>query len=196
MPGDDGLVYDGFARDMLRQIVAGDIAEGARGRREDLLFHTGPALFARIEHLIFGETYLGYLSLILLLPFLVFAFFRRFLPTDWAMAMRLSLLLFPLASSSARRSCSMSNGPRAVLPIPPLTSVSGRFASLVGGTRLGRAGLSCGCGRGAFVCTLASLCGQILRPRQESCSPGSILLAFGKTISPRRGPLVSAFCQC
>jgi hypothetical protein len=37
--------------------------------------------------LIFGDSYLGYLSLMLVLPFLVFAMFRRFLPLSWAIAL-------------------------------------------------------------------------------------------------------------
>jgi hypothetical protein len=45
---------------------------------------------------IFGETYLGYLSLVLLLPFLVLAMFRRFLPADWALALALVFIAVPV----------------------------------------------------------------------------------------------------
>src|SRR5207302_5971429 len=48
------------------------------------------------EHVVFGETYLGYLSLILLLPFLVFALFRRFLPLTWALALTLIFAAIPV----------------------------------------------------------------------------------------------------
>jgi hypothetical protein len=46
--------------------------------------------------MIFGETYLGYLSLILLLPFLVFAMFRRFLPEQWSLALALIFVAVPV----------------------------------------------------------------------------------------------------
>jgi hypothetical protein len=84
--GDDGLVYDGFARSMLRQLVAGDIAGALEGGEKVFYFTPGMRYLRAVEHLIFGETFLGYLSLMLVLPFLVFALFRRFLPLRWALA--------------------------------------------------------------------------------------------------------------
>src|SRR5262249_22992670 len=39
-----------------------------------------------------------YLSLILLLPFLVFALFRRFLPRDWALAMTITFAAIPIGA--------------------------------------------------------------------------------------------------
>jgi hypothetical protein len=84
--GDDGLVYDGYARTMLRHLVAGDIAGALEGSEKVFYFTPGMRYLRAVEHLVFGETYLGYLSLILLLPFLVFVLFRRFLPLRWALA--------------------------------------------------------------------------------------------------------------
>ena len=84
--GDDGLVYDGYARMMLRHLLAGDIAGALEGGEKVFYFTPGMRYLRAVEHLIFGETYLGYLSLVLLLPFLVFALFRRFLPARWALA--------------------------------------------------------------------------------------------------------------
>jgi hypothetical protein len=94
--GDDGLVYDGYARDMLRQIVAGDIAGALEGREKVFYFTPGMRYLRTFEHLMFGETYLGYLSLILLLPLLVLALFRRFLPRDWALAMTVIFIAIPV----------------------------------------------------------------------------------------------------
>src|SRR5262249_41772249 len=71
--GDDGLVYDGYARMMLRQLVAGDVGGALKGVEPVFYFTPGLRYLRAAEHLIFGESYLGYLSLILLLPFLVFA---------------------------------------------------------------------------------------------------------------------------
>jgi hypothetical protein len=84
--GDDGLVYDGYARTMLRHLLAGDIAGALEGGEKVFYFTPGMRYLLAVEHLIFGETYLGSLALVLLLPFLVFALFRRFLPARWALA--------------------------------------------------------------------------------------------------------------
>jgi hypothetical protein len=85
--GDDGIMYDGFARIMLRDLLAGDFAGALEGGEPVFYFTPGLRYLRVVEHFIFGESYLGYLSLILLLPFLVFATFRRFLPLTWALAL-------------------------------------------------------------------------------------------------------------
>jgi hypothetical protein len=89
--GDDGLVYDGFARTMLRRLLAGDWVGALEGSEPVFYFTPGLRYLRAVEHLVFGESYLGYLSLMLALPFLVFATFRRFLPLRWALA---SVLIF------------------------------------------------------------------------------------------------------
>src|SRR5262249_42541278 len=50
------------------------------------------------EHFVFGETYLGYLSLILALPFLVYALFGRFLPSNWATVVTLGFVATPIGA--------------------------------------------------------------------------------------------------
>src|SRR5262249_25045928 len=57
--GDDGLVYDGYARMMLRQLVAGDVAGALRGVEPVFYFTPGLRYLRVAEHLIFGESYLG-----------------------------------------------------------------------------------------------------------------------------------------
>jgi hypothetical protein len=94
--GDDGLVYDGYARMMLRQLVAGDVVGALQGVEPVFYFTPGMRYLRVAEHLIFGESYLGYLSLVLLLPFLVFALFRRFLPLTWALALTLVFAAVPV----------------------------------------------------------------------------------------------------
>jgi hypothetical protein len=94
--GDDGLVYDGYARMMLRRLVAGDIAGALQGGESVFYFTPGMRYLRAAEHVFFGETYLGYLSLILLLPFLVFALTRRFLPLTWAIALTLIFAAIPV----------------------------------------------------------------------------------------------------
>jgi hypothetical protein len=94
--GDDGLVYDGYARMMLRQLVAGDVAGALKGVEPVFYFTPGLRYLRAAEHLIFGESYLGYLSLVLILPFLVFALFRRFLPLTWALALTFVFAAVPV----------------------------------------------------------------------------------------------------
>src|SRR5262245_7318534 len=94
--GDDGLVYDGYARMMLRQLVAGDVAGALQGVEPVFYFTPGLRYLRAAEHLIFGESYLGYLSLVLVLPFLVFALFRRFLPLTWALTLTLVFAAVPV----------------------------------------------------------------------------------------------------
>jgi hypothetical protein len=94
--GDDGLVYESFARDMLRQAVSGNIAGALEGGEKVFYFTPGLRYLRAVEHLIFGETFLGYLSLILLLPFLVLALFRRFLPMEWALSLTMVFVAIPV----------------------------------------------------------------------------------------------------
>jgi hypothetical protein len=96
--GDDGLVYDGWGRSILQHLVAGDISRALEGEEKVFYFTPGMRYLRAIEHLIFGETYLGYLSLILLLPFLFFATFRRFLTARTALALTLIFIVIPIGA--------------------------------------------------------------------------------------------------
>ncbi len=85
--GDDGLVFDGLARVMLRKLLDGNFLGAVEGGEKVFYFTPGMRYLRVVEHVIFGDTYLGYLSLVLILPFLAFALFRRFLPLQWAVAL-------------------------------------------------------------------------------------------------------------
>jgi hypothetical protein len=95
--GDDGLFYDGVGRIILQKLLAGDIFGFLEGG-EKVFYYGGPGLryFRAVEHAVFGETYLGYLSLVLLLPFLVFGLFRRFLPERWALTLIFLFIAVPV----------------------------------------------------------------------------------------------------
>jgi hypothetical protein len=97
--GDDGLVYDSWGRTILQHLLAGDIGRALEGE-EKVFYYGGPGLryFRAIEHVIFGESYLGYLSLILLLPFLVFAVFRRFFSARAALALAFIFVAIPIGA--------------------------------------------------------------------------------------------------
>src|SRR5262249_30728231 len=78
------------------RLVAGDLAGALQGGEAVFYFTPGMRYLRAAEHVFFGESYLGYLSLILLLPFLVFALFRRFLPLTWAIVLTLIFAAIPV----------------------------------------------------------------------------------------------------
>jgi hypothetical protein len=95
--GDDGLYYDGVGRIILQKLLGGDFAGFLEGE-ERVFNYGGPGLryFRAIEHIFFGESYLGYLSLVLLFPFFVYKLFRRFLPSDWSLALTFAFIAIPV----------------------------------------------------------------------------------------------------
>ena len=97
--GDDGLFYDGYARLILQKLLAGDIWGAIEGG-EKVYYYGGPGLryFLALQHIVFGETLLGYLSLVLAFPFFVLALFRRFLPERWALALVLLFIAVPVGN--------------------------------------------------------------------------------------------------
>ena len=83
------------------------------------------AISVRVEHVVFGESYLGYLSLILLLPFLAYGLFRRFLPERWALRCSSVRRRAGRHCCSARRFAQYDQmGMPAALPIRRPTSCS------------------------------------------------------------------------
>ena len=95
--GDDGLFYDGVGREILQSLLAGDFYSALRGG-ESVYWYGGPGLryFRALEHVVFGESYLGYLSLVLAFPFFVLLLFRRFLDARWALALIVLFVAVPL----------------------------------------------------------------------------------------------------
>jgi hypothetical protein len=93
--GDDGLTYEGYARNIVRMLLADDIIGALRGNEAVYYFTPGFRYVRAFEHVVFGETFLGYLSLVLALPFLVYALFRRFLPASWASMIVLGFVATP-----------------------------------------------------------------------------------------------------
>ena len=97
--GDDGLVYEGMARSIVQHALNGDFAKALEGG-EKVFYYGGPGLryFRAAEHFIFGDTFLGYLSLMLLLPFVVFAALRRFLNAHSSLALTLIFIAIPIGA--------------------------------------------------------------------------------------------------
>ena len=97
--GDDGLVYTGFGSQIAQYLLAGDFARALEGG-EAVFYYGGPGFryFRALEMFVFGDSNLGYLTLVLLLPFIVFALYRRFLPTRWALALVLLFVAVPVGA--------------------------------------------------------------------------------------------------
>jgi hypothetical protein len=94
--GDDGLVYEGYARQMVHQAMAGDIVTAIEGEEPVYYFTPGLRYFRALERFIFGDTYLGYLSVMLAMPFVVLALFRRFVSERWALLLSLAFVATPV----------------------------------------------------------------------------------------------------
>ncbi|MCF8477050.1 MAG: hypothetical protein K9G60_08460 [Pseudolabrys sp.] len=97
--GDDGLFYEGLARAMVQKLLAGDWIGFLVGG-EPVFYYGGPGLryFYALGHIVFGDSFLGYLSLVLLLPFLVYGLFRRFLPSPWPIVIVLGFVAVPVGT--------------------------------------------------------------------------------------------------
>jgi hypothetical protein len=96
--GNDGLVYDNWARMMVQQLLAGDVVGALMGGETVFYFTPGSRYLRALEHLIFGETSFGTVSLLLLLPFLVFVLFRRYFVARTALAMALIFVAIPIGA--------------------------------------------------------------------------------------------------
>ncbi|HWM82981.1 MAG TPA: hypothetical protein VNQ56_13045 [Pseudolabrys sp.] len=95
--GDDGLFYTGVGRDLLQSLLAGDLRSVLIGG-EPIYYYGGPGLryFRMLEMLIFGDSNLGYLSVLLMLPVVVYWLFRRFFPDRLAWPFALAFTALPV----------------------------------------------------------------------------------------------------
>jgi hypothetical protein len=96
--GDDGIAYIGLGRDIVRDVLAGNWAAALRGGESVYNFTPGFRYARAIEGFLFGDTFLGYFSIMLAFPFIVLALFRRFLPSQWALLMVLGFVATPFGT--------------------------------------------------------------------------------------------------
>jgi hypothetical protein len=96
--GDDGLTYEGYARRIVRHLLSGDFAAAWRGEESVYFFAPGMRYFRAIEQFLFGDTFLGYLSMILAFPLIVYALFARFLTPRWALVIVLLFVATPVGA--------------------------------------------------------------------------------------------------
>jgi len=93
--GDDGLVFSGFARVMLASLANGDLMGVLQGAEKVYGFTAGMRYFRFVEYLVFGDCFLGYLLLMLALPFVIYRLCVRFIGIDWALAFALLFVATP-----------------------------------------------------------------------------------------------------
>jgi hypothetical protein len=96
--GDDGLMFSGFARISLEALTRGDVMGALRAGEDVYGFTAGMRYFRALEYLVFGDSFLGYLSVMLVLPLIVFAVCRRFLGVDWAVVFTFAFVIVPLGA--------------------------------------------------------------------------------------------------
>jgi hypothetical protein len=94
--GDDGLFYTGTGRQILQHLLDGNIAAALIGG-EKVYYYGGPGLryFRALEMILFGDSNLGYLSLVLLMPIIVLGLFKRFLSDRFAWTLALVFTALP-----------------------------------------------------------------------------------------------------
>lgn len=97
--GDDGLFYEGAARKIVQYALAGDFWHALEGG-EAVYYYGGPGLryLRALERFLFGDTSLGYLSLMLTLPLVVFAAFKRFVTPRAALGLTLIFIAVPIGT--------------------------------------------------------------------------------------------------
>lgn len=91
--GEDGITHQTLGRKILFDALAGDWRLALRGG-EDVFWNTpGFRYFRALEKFLFGDTNLGYLAVILLLPYIIFGFLSNFVAKNWAFGAAIGFLI-------------------------------------------------------------------------------------------------------
>jgi hypothetical protein len=96
--GDDGLTYEGYGRRIVRHLLSGDFAAAFQGEESIYFFAPGMRYVRALEQFLFGDTFLGYLTMILAFPLIVHALFARFLTPRWALVLVLLFVATPIGA--------------------------------------------------------------------------------------------------
>ena len=192
--GDDGLFYTGVGREILQHLVDGDIVGALKGR-EAVFYYGGPALryFRALEMIVFGDTNLGYLSLTLLLPIVVWRLFRRFLAEASAWRLALLFTALPLGEIFGTSFFHYAKwaGRGFADPAAHILLIWG-IAVLVGARAetTGRAGAAAGA---AFLLALAVCTKPLVAPMAGIVLAGAGLIALYRRQWPRAAGLCIGF---
>lgn len=83
--GDDGLTHEGMGRNILQALLRGDVAAALRGDEDIFYFVPGFRYLKALEKFMFGDTEFAYFTLLWASPLLIFAVYRRFVGSAWAL---------------------------------------------------------------------------------------------------------------
>ena len=85
--GGDGLVHEGNARIIAAALLEGNWSQAAQGGENIFYFMPGLRYVRAVEKLLFGDTHMGYLWILLLYPVLLFFLLKRYLNLKWAVSL-------------------------------------------------------------------------------------------------------------
>ncbi len=94
---EDSLNYEGAARQIADDLWHGHLLAALRGGEDVFYFGGSSFRYPRaFERFIFGDTYLGYLSVVLAFPMLMYLLFRRLFSVRWALALIFIFVVVPV----------------------------------------------------------------------------------------------------
>jgi hypothetical protein len=91
--GSDGIPYESYGHTILERLEAGDLGEALKGVEPSFFFMPGLRYFRALEKAVFGETYLGYLAVLLMTPAVVWCLLRTVVPMAMAAVLWIAFLL-------------------------------------------------------------------------------------------------------
>lgn len=97
--GDDGLTHEGYGRVVLQAALAGDWAAALMGVETAYYYQPGLRYARALERVLFGDSNLGYLAILLAVPWVVRAAARPLVGSRTAWAIALAATATPLLSA-------------------------------------------------------------------------------------------------
>ena len=98
--GDDGLVHDGWGHAMAVLAGEGRIGEALRGLESVYWFTPGTRYVRMFEKLVFGDTNLLFMLIVMLTPLVLFYLIRHFAGSRWAWGVTCMSCLMPVGNLS------------------------------------------------------------------------------------------------
>ena len=97
--GNDGLMFYGYGREILSYLSEGNIFMAFRGGIDIFFWMPGMRYFHSILMLVFGETFLGYILLGILMPFIIFSLLKNFFSEKISLILVWIFLFIPIFES-------------------------------------------------------------------------------------------------
>ena len=92
---DEGIWHDNVGWVIAQELREGRIIEAVRGAEDVFFAQIGMRYLRALEHLLFGDTYLGYTLVLAILPAVLFRLLQCLFPRGWAGAGAVAFLLMP-----------------------------------------------------------------------------------------------------